>query len=137
MSRVIHTDSAAKERTQLLRSVVLALRELMRQSEPDAATRDLAAYLALALNAIAETVEASVLPWEKRDYWIKADRFRMEWSWTRHAAAALRQAVLAEDWGTVAQTAAQVTVKVSAVKVPERHKLGTPWVGAYDKLRSA
>ena len=137
MSRVINTDTAGKERTQLLRSVVLALRELMRQSEPDAATRDLAAYLSLALAAIAETVEASVIPWEKRDYWIKADKFRMEWSWAPRAAVALRQGVLAEDWGAVAQTAAQVAMKVNSVKVPQRHKLGTPWVGAYERLRSA
>lgn len=137
MGRVIHTDTASKERTRLLRSVVLALRELMRQSEPDAATRDLAAYLSLALAAIGETVEASVIPWEKRDYWVKADKFRLEWSWAPRAAVSLRQAVLAEDWGVVAQTAAKVAMKVSTVKVPQRHNLGTPWVGAFEKLRSS
>lgn len=136
MSRVIQTDTASKERTRLLRSVVLALRELMRQSEPSAATRDLAAYLVLALNAIAKTVEASVIPWEKRDYWVKADKFRMEWRWAAREAAAMRQSLLAEDWGGVAQAAAQVAMKVNSVKVPQRHNLGTPWVGAYDKLRS-
>lgn len=137
MSRVIHTDTASKERTRLLRSVVLALRELMRQTEPNDATRDLAAYLALALAAIAETVEASVIPWEKRDYWVKADKFRMEWSWAPRSAAGLRKAVLVDDWGAIAQTAAQVAMKVSTVKVPQRHKLGTPWVGAFEKLRAA
>ncbi len=132
---MIKQDSASKERTRLLRSVVLALRELMRQSEPDASTRDLVAYLALALDAVADSVEASVIPWEKRDYWVKADKFRMEWSWSRRLGLALRQAVLAEDWVTVAQTAAQVTMKVNSVKVPQRHNLGTPWVGAFEHLR--
>jgi hypothetical protein len=134
---VIQTDTASKERTRLLRSIVLALRELMSQREPDAATRDLAAYLALALLEIDKTVEASVIPWEKRDYWVKADKFRMEWSWAQRSSAALSRAVLDEDWGKVAQTAAQVAMKVNSVKVPQRHGLGTPWVGAYDRLRSS
>ena len=137
LSRVIHTDTASKERTRLLRSVVLALRELMHQLEPDPSTRDLAAYLALALIEIDKTVEASVTPWEKRDYWVKADKFRMEWGWARRSSAALKQALLVEDWGTVAQTAAQVAMKVNSVKVPQRHNLGTPWIGAYEKLRSS
>ncbi len=119
----------------MTRAVVLALRELMRQSEPDKETRDLAAFIALALDAVSETIDTSVSAWEKRGYWIKADRFRMDWAWSEKYGREMRQAVLQDDWGKVAITAAQVTEKLKDVKVPQRHRLGTPWVGAWEKLK--
>ena len=33
------------------------------------------------LEAIDESIEQSVAAWEKRGYWLKADRFRQEWRW--------------------------------------------------------
>ncbi|HNT23643.1 MAG TPA: hypothetical protein PKM21_04720 [Anaerolineales bacterium] len=134
MGRVINPETAAKERTQLERGIVLALRELMRQAEPDAHTRDMAAFIALALEAIWATIDSSVVAWEKRGYWIKADRFRMEWMWSEQLGKNMRQAVLAEDWGKIAQLSAQVAVRLSDVKLPQRHRLGTPWVGAWQRL---
>ena len=137
MGRVINPDGVGKERTRLTRAVVLALRELMRQTEPDKETRDLAAFIALALSAVSETIDTSVSAWEKRGYWIKADRFRMDWAWSEKYGRDMKQAVLADDWGKVALTAAQVTEKLKDVKVPQRHRLGTPWVGAWDKLQES
>jgi len=137
LGRVINPDGVGKERTRLTRAVVLALRELMQQSEPDRDTRDLAAFIALALKAVSETIDKSVGAWEKRGYWIKADRFRMDWAWSEKYARDMKQAVLQDDWGKVAVTAAQVTEKLKDVKVPQRHRLGTPWVGAWDKLKES
>ena len=135
MGRVINPESAGKERTQLTRATVLALRELMRQTQPDAQTRDLAAFIALALYSIAETIDSSVEAWEKRGYWVKADRFRMDWRWAESLGKAMHQAVIAEDWPRVAETAVQVAGKLGNVKVPQRHHIGTPWIGALDRLR--
>jgi hypothetical protein len=137
LSRVIKTETAAKDRTRLTRAVVLALRELMRQTQPDDHSRDLAAFISIALLEIHETIDASVTAWEKRGYWVKADRFRMEWEWTRISGEKLRQAVLDDDWAMIAITAAQVAQKLMNVDVPIRHKLGTPWVGAWSKLKEA
>ncbi len=135
MSRVINPDSAGKERTNLSKAIVLALRELMRQSEANEASRDLAAFIALALEQIYQTVDVSVTAWEKRGYWVKADRFRMEWEWSARLGRNMRQAVLADDWATVALSAAQIGQKLMNVDVPVRHRLGTPWVGAWNELR--
>jgi hypothetical protein len=134
LGRVINPESAGKERTQLMRAVVLALRELIRQQRPDLATKDLAAFLALALENIYVTVDQSVAAWEKRDYWLKADRYRMEWDWSRQLGSEMRNAVIGEDWLAIAKTAAALTNRVSTVKVPQRHNMGTPWIGAYQKL---
>jgi hypothetical protein len=137
LGRVINPETAGKERTQLVRAVVLALRELMQQQQLDMTTKDLAAFLALALESIYDTIDTSVAAWEKRDYWVKADRFRMEWSWSDRLGKAMRQAVQQEDWAGVAKTAAEIGMRVNTVKVPQRHKLGTPWVGAHQKLRKS
>ena len=131
MGRVINPDGAGKERARLTRATVLALRELMKQSKPDDTSRDLAAFIALSLEAIAERIESSVTAWEKKGYWLKADRFRMEWDWSARLGQQMRKATRDEDWATVAMTAAQVGGELAAVKLPERHRLGEPWVGAY------
>ncbi|RPI22643.1 MAG: hypothetical protein EHM70_23520 [Chloroflexota bacterium] len=135
MGRVINPESAGKERNQLNRAVVLAIRELMKQNTVDDTSRDLAAFISLALLRISETIDTSVEAWEKRDYWIKADRFRMEWAWSGRLGHDMRQAVLAGDWAMVAMTAAQAAQKLMNVKVPIRHRLGTPWVGAWQELQ--
>ncbi len=66
MSRVINPDSAGKQRTRLSKSIVLALRQLARQSDTGGETRDLAAFIAVALEAISQGIDASVAAWEKR-----------------------------------------------------------------------
>jgi hypothetical protein len=48
----------------------------------------------------------------------------------------MRDALLKDDWATVAMTSAKVAQKLGKVTVPERHRLGTPWVGAWKKLKT-
>ena len=135
MGRVINIHSAGKERTRLSKATVIAIRELMRQSDVNDQTKDLAAFIALSSEAISNTIEPSVSAWEKRGYWVKADRFRLEWSWSEILGAKMRQATLDEDWPTVASTVAQIAEKLRNVNVSERHRMGTPWVGAWKKIQ--
>ena len=134
MSRVINPDSAGKHRTQLTKAIVLAVRELARQKDITDQTRDLAAFIAIALQIIADGIDVSVTAWEKRDYWIKADKFRMEWAWAGQIAEKMRASVLSNDWASVAMLSAQTAQKLSKVQVSENHRLGKPWVGAYKEL---
>jgi hypothetical protein len=134
MSPIINPESAGKERTQLTKAIVLAVRELARQSEVANEAKDLAAFIALALQSIAEGIDVSVAAWEKRGYWVKADRFRMDWVWTGQYADKMKSAVLTEDWGTVAMLSAQIAQKFNKIVVSENHRLGKPWAGAYGRL---
>jgi hypothetical protein len=134
LSRVINPNSVGKERTQLVKSVALSIRELTQQSETGQEARDLAAYIALALRRVSATVEQSVVAWEKRDYWVKADRFRMDWAWSGRYSGEMEQAIVTEDWPVVAMTAAAISSKISNVKVSARHRMGRPWVGAHKEL---
>ena len=137
MSRVINPDSTGKQRTQLSKAIVLAVRELARQKDVTDQTRDLAAFIAIALQIIADGIDVSVAAWEKRDYWIKADKFRMEWAWAGQIAEKMRTSVLSEDWAAVAVLSAQIAQKLSKVQVSENHRLGKPWVGSFKQLTAS
>ena len=136
MSRVINPESAGKDRTRLSKAIVLAVRELAKQKDISEETKDLAAFIALALRTIADGIDASVVAWEKRDYWVKADRFRMEWMWSGHYADKMKVAIFTNDWGTIAMLMPQIAQKFSKVMVSDNHRLGKPWVGAFQRLKT-
>ncbi|MBW8009982.1 MAG: hypothetical protein FVQ83_01900 [Chloroflexi bacterium] len=135
MSRIINPDSVGKQRKLLTRAVVLSLRELLIQPEPNEQTRDIASFIVLTLKEISANVDRTVTPWEKRNYWLKADRFRMDWDWTITLGDKMRQAVLDEDWSVIAACAANMGEKLANVKLPKKHGLGTPWIGANERLQ--
>ncbi len=135
MSRIINPESAGKERTQLAKGVALAVRELAQKSEAGDEARDLAAFITLALKRIAETIDVSTAAWEKRGYWVKADRFRMDWMWAGQLAEKMRLALFSDDWASIAGIVAQIAQKLSKVKITQHHRLGTPWTGAWHELK--
>lgn len=134
MGRVIHLDSAGKQRNLLARSVLTAIRLLMQQQEVNEQTRDLAAYIALALEEISNTIDPTVSAWEKRGYWLKADRYRMEWSWAKTLGEKMEQALRKEDWGLVAQIAAEIAGKLANTAIMKRLGTQAPWEGAWDRM---
>lgn len=134
MSRVINSESAGKDRTRLIKTVVLASRELLKQKEPGELSRDLIACILMSLDGIYETVDASVEAWEKRGYWLKADRFRMDWQWTKLLADQMRPLVMSENYAELIPLIVQVLQALDTVKVSENHRLGTPWTGAWEEL---
>ncbi|OQY90858.1 MAG: hypothetical protein B6D39_07755 [Anaerolineae bacterium UTCFX2] len=133
---MIKLDGSGKERTLLTRSVLRAIQELMRQTEVDDKTRDLASFIVLALEAIHQTIDQSVQAWENRGYWLKADRFRLEWEWAGLLADKMRQAIFTDDWDTVAVTAVKVSSRLENVQLPKRQPQTEPWKGAWEQLSS-
>lgn len=131
MSRIINPDSSSKNRVRLIKTVVLTIRSLANQTGPGIESRDMAAYIALALVAIAKTIDSTVGPWEKRGYWVKADKFRMDWIWAGTYAEKMQLAVLEGDWDTIAEVAAKTAIKLSKVTVSNGNRLGEPWTGAW------
>jgi hypothetical protein len=136
VSRIIHTNNVGTERNRLLKAIVIAIRELMKQTSVDSTTKDLAAFISSALLAVHETIERSVTPWEKRDYWVKADKFRLEWAWTKDIGEEMLEATLEEQWAQVALLSATVGQKLQNIMVSDRHRMGKPWVGAWELMIS-
>lgn len=130
MTRIIKTSTPGKERNRLSKAIVITIREFMRQGEPDKETRDMIAFIILALQEIAKGIDKSVAAWEKRGYWVKADKYRLEWRWTGEIAEQLQSAYKQEDWSEIANHLITIMKNLDSVKVSDRHRMGKPWVGA-------
>lgn len=135
MSRLINPDNAGKQRTQLMKGVAHTLRALAVKQNVDAETRDMVAFLALALGQIHETIDVTCLAWEKRDYWLKADQFRREWAWAGRTGEKLERVALGEDWPNLPTLMVELSKHLAKVVLPKRNSLGTPWTGALAKLK--
>ena len=130
MTRIIKTTTPGKERSQLSKAIVITIREFMRQKEPNQETRDMVAFIILALQEITDGIDKSVAAWEKRGYWVKADKYRLEWQWSGQIAVNLQKAFISEDWGEIANHLIEVMKNLDSVKVSDRHRMGKPWIGA-------
>ncbi len=137
MSRVINPDSVGKERTRLTKGIVLCIRELAKQTSVTSEAKDMAAYIALALQSISEGIDVSVAAWEKRDYWVKADKFRMEWMWAGQLAEKMKVAVLGDDWATIAMLMPQIASRFNKVEVSDNHQTGEALGGSLHIAGSA
>ncbi|MGD8604872.1 MAG: hypothetical protein PVF49_09925, partial [Anaerolineales bacterium] len=91
----------------------------------------IAAYVVLGLRQISESVDQTATAWEKRDYWLKADRFRLEWLWADHSLRRLEAALQHEDWGELMDGFGELAGYVSHVKIPQKMQSTQPWEGAY------
>lgn len=135
MGRIIKLDGAGKVRKRLSQEILLAVRTLGMQAGVSEQTRDLVAFISINLELISNTIDESVGAWEKRGYWVKADRFRMEWSWCNSLSQTMREALFNEDWPTVTSTAALVAKKLETINLPHNQRLGQPWTGAWQRLK--
>ncbi len=133
MGNLINPDNAGKRRDRYVKATVLAMRELVGKKKVDDEVRDLTAFIVLTLKQIDETIDETCTAWEKRDYWIKADRFRNDWFWTKSAEAKLEQAVIENKWQLVPAAVKEMAKHLQDVALPKRD-WGTPWNGAYALL---
>ena len=81
MSKVINTDLPAQRRNNLLRFISSCVLILEEQPPSKEDQNDLIAFIILSLTEIEKTIIQSTAPWERRDYWVKADQLRSEWGW--------------------------------------------------------
>ncbi|MBN2555978.1 MAG: hypothetical protein JXA97_08575 [Anaerolineales bacterium] len=96
MSRVIKPESAASMRNRLLRQVASVLHEGSSDQLSEQDLQDMVAFIVLALRQIIISIDQTTAAWEKRGYWLKADRFRMDWNWISLASQKL-EAILEES----------------------------------------
>ncbi len=127
-------ESGTTLRNRLSRGIVLAIRLLVEQGAPDEKSLDKVAFVVLALDKISESVDLSAMAWEKRDYWVKADAFRMEWEWAIGSSKRVKEALFSKDWPQIAIELITVAQKLHKVQISPNNRIGEPWVGAYAAL---
>ena len=134
MSRVINPDSVGKERTRLTKSIVLCMREMMKMAKVTPEAKDMASFIALALQSISEGVDVSVDAWEKRDYWVKSEELRQRWMWVGDMADQLRAMIYADQWTLLPPMMLKLLPKVADIKITKMTRDVSLWDGVYDTL---
>lgn len=136
MSRIVHVDSPTKIRNRHMRSIAEMLRQLMQKPKMDTEARDMASMITLLLWEIADGVEQSARAWEKRDYWMKAERFMRDWKWTAEIAANLEDVIRNEAWDLVPELMAELYPNFTGIQIKTMTRKASLWQGAHKKLLS-
>jgi len=134
MGRVISVERVGTKRQQLRRTVAEALRRLMEKPELDEEAKDLAALIVFCLDAIAEGVDRSATAWERRNYYLKADRFRREWAWASRTADEMMTLIREDAWDGLPAVLASLLPHFADVRVVKLVRPPSLWQGAYQRL---
>lgn len=134
MTRVINPSNPGKLRDQYRRTIAEALRHLMFKRSVDDEVKDMAAAIVLSLRGIAETVEITVGAWEKRDYYLKADRFRLEWEWVMPSASKLFDVISQSHWDELPAELARLAPKFADIRIAKMTRSPDSWKSSYQQL---
>jgi len=134
MSRVISIEAPGKIRNQHRRTIAEALRRLSQKPRFDDEAKDLAALIVFCLHGMADTVDQTIEAWEKRDYWMKAERFREEWRWLEPTADELSGVIHKRQWDQLPSILAQMMPHFADVKIKQMTRKPTLWQGAYERF---
>ena len=136
MSRIVSNDNPATQRNKLAKIIVFSIRELMNQEKPDDRSEDLVATIIMALSKIVELVERTSVAWEKRDYWNKADRFRLDWEWAAQQQDVLLDNLQISNWQNIAKSCMLIGEKLKDVQIGTRTKNNIDYSGAWKELKA-
>jgi len=134
MSRVIYTQKPGKIRNRHRRTVAEALRRLSQKPRLDDEAKDLAALIIFSLHGIADTVEQTIDAWERRDYYMKAERFRQQWRWLNRMTDELSAVIYEGQWDQLPAALARLTTHFADVKIKQMTRKPTLWQGAYERF---
>lgn len=134
MSRIINTESTTKIRNRNRRTIAEILRQLSQKPGIDSEAKDMLATIVYLLREIHEGVDQSARAWEKRDYWMKAERFLREWTWAPEIAANLDDVLRNEAWDLVPELIADLYPRFADVQIKTMTRKADTWRGAYARL---
>ena len=131
MSRVINTDSPTKRRNRSRRTIAELLRRLSMKATIDNDAKDMAATIVYALREIADGIEQTVSAWEKRDYWMKAERFSRDWDWVRETAVNFEDVLRHEAWDLLPELLADLFPRFADIQIKSMTRKPDTWQGTY------
>lgn len=134
MGRIINTASPGSERNRMRRTIAEILRHLMFKRGVDDEVKDMTATLVYALRGIAESVEVTTDAWEKRDYYVKADRFRLEWEWVTPAARRLQALAREGRWEDLPGELAGLAPHFADIRIARMTRDPSTWAASYERL---
>lgn len=134
MSRVINTNNPTTVRNQNRRLIAEILRRLSQKPQIDEDGKDMVAMIVYALREIHEGVQQTIAAWEKRDYWMKAERFLRDWQWTNETAVNLEDVLRHEAWDLLPELMAELFPRFADIQLKSMTRSTDTWAGCYKKL---
>ncbi len=134
VSRIINPNSPGKARNQHMRTLAEILRRLAEKGAVDDEARDMAAAMVFIFRDIDGGIDATTEAWEKRDYWVKADRFRLEWEWAAQAAADVEDVIRHDAWDLLPRLAMDLFPHFASIRIKRLTRDPKLWRGAYAQL---
>jgi hypothetical protein len=117
-----------------MRTLAEMLRRLAVKKQVDDETKDMAAAMVFILRDINAGVDTSAQAWEKRDYWLKADRFRRDWEWVQEAATEVENVVRSGNWEELPRFLMDLFPHFAAIRIKRFTRNPDLWDGAYAQL---
>lgn len=134
MGRVINTNNPTKERNYHRRTIAELLRHLSQKARLDSEAQDMAATIVLTLRELHAGVQQTAAAWEKRGYWIKAERFVREWTWAPEAAYNLEDVIRHDAWDLLPELLMELLPRFADVEVTRLTRTAVTWNGAHARL---
>jgi len=134
MGRVINPDSVGKRRNHLMRTCAEMLRHLTQKQEIDDEAKDMLALLVVSLQEIADGITESTRAWEKRNYWVKIEKFEQRWGWAGQMAPQVEKLVINEDWANLPPMLVKLLPYFADIKVTKFMRKPIEWRGKYARL---
>ncbi len=134
MSRVINPIAPGKTRGQHMRTLAELLRRLASKPSIDEEAKDMAAAMVFLLRDIDDGIDVSTLAWEKQDYWLKADRFRIDWEWAGQAAVDIEDLIRNEAWDLLPRLMMELFPRFASIRIKRLTRKPELWRGAYGQL---
>lgn len=134
MGRVINTNSPGKRRSHLMRTIAEILRRLSQKQAVDDEVKDMLAMIVFALREIDQTVEESIVAWEKRNYWKKADDFQQKWWWASQMSKSIEQMIRTEDWANLPTVIMKLFPHFSDIEINKMMRNPDEWRGCYARF---
>ncbi len=134
MSRVINVNNPTKIRNYARRTIAEILYLLPRKAKFDDEAKDMTATIVYCLREIDSTIETSAAAWEKRDYWMKAERFLRDWGWTKEVAANFEDIIREEAWDLLPELLADLMPHFTDLEIKSFTRKADAWQGAYKRL---
>lgn len=134
MSRIINVDGPGKQRHQHRRTIAEALRRLLEKRTLDEESKDLAALIVFSLRGISRSVDQAATAWEKRNYYVKADRFRRKWAWADRAADEMETLIRTGRWKRLPAVLAAIMPYFADITVNKLVRDPSLWTGCHQRL---
>jgi len=135
LSRIIQTDSPAQYREKLLKTLASAYRDYKEEEMTEAQQKDLCAFALLTLKVLSESIDRTASAWEKRDYWLKADRLRNAWKWTSKTYDEMHAALITNDVDAALHSLNKLSVHLDSITLPKKSSGRNLWKGAWKKWK--